>query len=204
MNINNLLIKTKIVEFYWIPLLFGLYNVFDCLHKLNNYYKKKITKLQVLLNDTNKKHNELQQKYNQLYAEFQELNLKFNKLNSKEINEFTIETETNIVYRDLCEHNSSNSLSIDQSINPFIDPSNILSINDIVISPLNNNNDITSEFIDSLSLDYNYNETYFDNNKNTSNLNINTNLNTNTNSNSNSNPNPNPNWSTVTKRFFFG
>ena len=94
MNINNLLIKTKIVEFYWIPLLFGLYNVFDCLHKLNNYYKKKITKLQVLLNDTNKKHNELQQKYNQLYAEFQELNLKFNNLNNKEINELTIETET--------------------------------------------------------------------------------------------------------------
>lgn len=183
MNINNLLIKTKIVEFYWIPLLFGLYNVFDCLHKLNNYYKKKITKLQVLLNDTNKKHNELQQKYNQLYAEFQELNLKFNNLNNKEINELSIETDCRdkeTIINNL-EIKYLNSINICDTKNN--EPLNKLSSHDtkpnIIISPTN---DITNEFIDSLYLDYNYNDKYIDNIKNTSNI----------------------NWSTITKRFFFG
>ena len=49
---------------------------------------------------------------------------------------------------------------------------------DYVVTPLNNNNEINKEFIESLSLDYNYNEKYFDK-KNT-------------------------NWTAVTKRFFFG
>lgn len=161
-NINSLLIRSKIVELYWIPLLFGLYNIFDILHKLNYYYKNKITKLQQSLNNTNKKYNELQQKYNQLYAEFQEQSIKFNNLNNKEINELTIETETNIVYRDIEEPK--------QPDNPLI---TLLSD-----SPLNNINEINKEFIESLSLDYNYNEKYFDK-KNT-------------------------NWTAVTKRFFFG
>ena len=173
-NINSLLIRSKIVELYWVPLLFGLYNIFDILRKLNYYYKIKITKLQELLNNTNKKYNELQYKYDQLYTDFQEQSIKLNNLNNlncKEINELTIETETNIVYRDLQEPNPSITLSSDHS-------------------PLNNNNDITSEFIDSLSLDYNYNEKYSDNIRKTSNTNTNTNTNT--------------SWSTVTKRFFFG
>ena len=132
----------------------------------------------MLLNDTNKKHNELQQKYNQLYIEFQELNIKFNNLNNKEINELTIETETNVVYRDIEEPNPSNSQSINSS--------KILSNEDTIISPLNNNNEITKEFMESLSLDYNYNEKYFNNIRNTA------------------NSNSHVNWSTVTKRFFFG
>ena len=180
-HMNSLIIRTKIVELYWIPLLFGLYNIFDILRKLNYYYKTKITKLQELLNNTNKKYNELQDKYDQLYTDFQELSVKLNNLNCKEINELTIETETNVVYRDLCEHDSSNS--------PSINSSNILS-NDY--SPLNNNNEITKEFIESLSLDYNYNETYFNNIRNTANTNTNV------------KPNSNVNWSTVTKKFFFG
>lgn len=165
-NINSLLIRSKIVELYWVPLLFGLYNVFDILRKLNYYYKTKITKLQELLYKTNKKYNELQHKYDQLYTEFQEQSAKFNNLNlnCKEINELTIETETNIVYCDLEEPKQPDILSSDDS-------------------PLNN---ITSEFIDSLSLDYNYNEKYSDNIRKTTNANANT------------------NWSTVTKRFFFG
>lgn len=167
-NINSLLIRSKIVELYWIPLLFGLYNIFDILRKLNYYYKNKITKLQQSLNNTNKKYNELQQKYNQLYAEFQEQSIKLNNLNYKEINELTIETETNIVYRDIEEPKQPDN------------PLNTLLSDDIVISPLNNINEINKEFIESLSLDYNYNEKYFDK-KNT-----------------------NTNWSTVTKKFFFG
>ena len=165
-NINSLFIRSKIVELYWVPLLFGLYNVFDILRKLNYYYKIKITKLQELLNNTNKKYNELQYKYDQLYIEFQEQSIKLNNLNCKEINELTIETETNIVYRDIEEPNQPDNQS------------NILSSDDSVISPSNNITDITSEFIDSLSLDYNI--------RNTSKTNV------------------NPNWSTVTKRFFFG
>ena len=172
-NINSLLIRSKIVELYWVPLLFGLYNVFDILRKLNYYYKTKITKLQELLYNTNKKYNELQQKYDQLYTDFQEQSIKLNNLNCKEINELckeinelTIETETNIVYRDIEEPNQPDNQS------------NILSSDDSVISPSNNITDITSEFIDSLSLDYNI--------RNTSKTNV------------------NPNWSTVTKRFFFG
>jgi hypothetical protein len=161
-NINSSLIRLKIVELYWVPLLFGLYNIFDILRKLNYYYKTKITKLQELLNNTNKKYNKLQQKYDQLYTEFEEQSVKFNNLNCKEINELTIETETNIVYRDLEEPKQPDNLSSDDS-------------------PLNN---ITSEFIDSLSLDYNYNEKYSDNIRKTTNTNT--------------------NWSTVTKRFFFG
>ena len=182
-NINSLIIRSKIVELYWVPLLFGLYNVFDILRKLNYYYKIKITKLQELLNNTNKKYNELQDKYDQLYTDFQELSVKLNNLNCKEINELckeinelTIETETNVVYRDLCEHDLSNS--------PSINPSNNLS-NDY--SPLNNNNEITKEFIESLSLYYNYSEKYVDNIRNT-----------------NVKPNSNVNWSAVTKKFFFG
>jgi hypothetical protein len=163
-NINSLLIRSKIVELYWVPLLFGLYNIFDILRKLNYYYKTKITKLQELLYNTNKKYNELQQKYDQLYRDFQEQSVKLNNLNCKEINELTIETETNIVYRDLEEPKQPDNLSSDDS-------------------PLN---DITSEFIDSLSLDYNYNEKYINNIKNSTNVNTNT------------------NWTTVTKRFFFG
>jgi len=173
-NINSLIIRSKIVELYWVPLLFGLYNIFDILRKLNYYYKTKITKLQELLYNTNKKYNELQDKYDQLYTDFQELSIKLNNLNCKEINELTIETETNVLYRDLQEPN----------------PSNILSNKDTMISPLNNINEINKEFIDSLSLDYNYNEKYINNIRNTSN--------------SNSNANANVNWSTVTKRFFFG
>ena len=177
-HMNSLIIRTKIVELYWIPLLFGLYNIFDILRKLNYYYKTKITKLQELLNNTNKKYNDLQYKYDTLYTEFQEQNIKLNNLNlnlnCKEINELTIETETSIVYRDLEQPNQQDNQS------------NILLNDDSVISPSNNNNDITSEFIDSLSLDYNYNEKYFDNIRKTSNTNV------------------NPNWSTVTKRFFFG
>jgi len=180
-NINSLLIRSKIVELYWVPLLFGLYNIFDILRKLNYYYKTKITKLQELLHNTNKKYNELQDKYDQLYTDFQELSIKLNNLNYKEINELTIETETNVVYRDLCEHDSSNS----PSINPSINPSN----NN---SPLNNNNEITREFIESLSLDYNYNEKYINNIRNTAITNTNV------------KPNSNVNWSAVTKRFFFG
>jgi len=177
-NINSLIIRSKIVELYWVPLLFGLYNIFDILRKLNYYYKTKITKLQELLYNTNKKYNELQDKYDQLYTDFQELSIKLNNLNCKEINELTIETETNVLYRDLQEPN----------------PSNILSNKDTMISPLNNINEINKEFIDSLSLDYNYNEKYFDNIRKT----------TNANANANSNANANVNWSTVTKRFFFG
>jgi hypothetical protein len=179
-NINNLLIKTKIVEFYWIPLLVGLYNVFDCLHKLNNYYKKKITKLQLSLNNTNKNYKELQNKYNQLYIEFQELNIKFNNLNNKEINELTIETDfedRETIINNL-EIEYLNSINLCDTKND--EPSNKLLSNDttpnIIISP---SNDITNEFIDSLSLDYNYNDK---NIKNTSNT----------------------NWSTVAKRYFFG
>ena len=170
-NINSLIIRSKLVELYWVPLLFGLYNVFDILRKLNYYYKTKITKLQELLYNTNKKYNELQQKYDQLYTDFQEQSIKLNNLNCKEINELckeinelTIETETNIVYRDL------------QDLNP---PTTLLNED----SPLN---DITSEFIDSLSLDYNYNEKYINNIRNSTNANSNT------------------NWTTLTKRFFFG
>ena len=171
-NINSLIIRSKLVELYWVPLLFGLYNVFDILRKLNYYYKTKITKLQELLYNTKKKYNELQQKYDQLYTDFQEQSIKLNNLNlnCKEINELTIETETNIVYRDIEEpkqpDNKSNTLLSDDSI----------------ISPSNNINDITREFIDSLSLDYNI--------RNSTNTNVKTNV--------------NPNWSTVTKRFFFG
>jgi hypothetical protein len=167
-NINSLFIRSKIVELYWVPLLFGLYNIFDILRKLNYYYKTKITKLQELLYNTNKKYNELQQKYDQLYTDFQELSIKLNNLNCKEINELTIETETNIIYRDLEEPKQPDNLSNNDS-------------------PLN---DITSEFIDSLSLDYNYNEKYFDNIRKTTNTNV--------------KPNSNVNWSAVTKRFFFG
>jgi|LakMenEpi03Aug12_release.lakeMendotaPanAssembly.Ray.scaffolds.fasta_scaffold441463_2 hypothetical protein len=169
-NINSLLIRSKIVELYWIPLLFGIYNIFDIIRKLNYYYTKKITKLQQSLNNTNNKFNELQNKYDKLYTEFQELNQKFNNLNYKEINELTIETDTNIVYRDLCEPNPLNTSLSD----------------DIVISPLNNINEINEEFIESLSLDYNYNKKYFDNIRNSANTNANT------------------NWTTVTKKFFFG
>jgi len=129
---------------------------------VNYYYKTKITKLQELLYNTNKKYNELQQKYDQLYTEFQEQSVKFNNLNCKEINELTIETETNIIYRDLEEPKQPDNLSSDDS-------------------PLNN---IISEFIDSLSLDYNYNEKYSDNIRKSTNVNT--------------------NWSAVTKKFFFG
>lgn len=182
-NINNLLIKTKMVDFYLIPLLFGLYNVFDCLHKLNNYYKKKITKLQLLLNDTNKNYKELQNKYNQLYIEFQELNIKFNNLNNKETNELTIETdfEDGETIINNLEIEYLNNINLCDTKND--EPLNKLSCNDtkpnILISPSNNINDITNEFIDSLSLDYNYNDKFIDN---TSNI----------------------NWSTVAKRYFFG
>ena len=41
-NINSLIIRSKLVELYWVPLLFGLYNVFDILRKLNYYYKTSI------------------------------------------------------------------------------------------------------------------------------------------------------------------
>ena len=125
-NINSLLIRSKIVELYWVPLLFGLYNIFDILRKLNYYYKTKITKLQELLHNTNKKYNELQDKYDQLYTDFQELSIKLNNLNCKEINELTIETETNVVYRDIEEPEQPDN------------PSNTLSSDDSVISPLNN------------------------------------------------------------------
>jgi hypothetical protein len=208
MNINNFIIKTKLVELYWFPLLFGFFNVVNCLHKLNNIYKIKITKLQVSINNTNNKYNELQNKYDKLYAEFQELNIKFNYLNNTQIHKQIIKTdtsetntsetntsetntsetntsETNTSETNTSETNTSetNTSETDTSIN-LLETQNTDQLNDNYIHDIINSpsNDINSEFIDSLSLDYNNNDKYIDNITNTY----------------------NSNWSNVTKRFFFG
>jgi hypothetical protein len=183
MNINNLIIKTKLVELYWFPLLFGFFNVVNCLHKLNNIYKIKITKLQVLINNTNNKYNELQNKYDKLYAEFQELNIKFNYLNNTKIYKLIIETDTSETNTNETNTNETNTNETNTSIN-LLETQNTDQLNDNYIHDIINSpsNDINSEFIDSLSLDYNNNDKYIDNITNTY----------------------NSNWSNVTKRFFFG
>jgi hypothetical protein len=149
-NINSIFMKPKIVEIYeisWIPFLFGLntiYSIFEYLRTLNNNRLVKIKNLEELLNNTNNKCNELQNKYDILYDNFQQLNTKINNLDVKifELNDTKIDElniETNNIYRGLCDLSHITS-EIHTTENEH------------------NSEDINTEFIDSLSLDYDHNE----------------------------------------------
>jgi len=150
--------KPKIVEIYeisWIPFLFGLntiYNIFEYLRTLNNNRLVKIKNLEELLNNTNNKCNELQNKYDILYDNFQQLNTKINNLDVKifeiELNESKMDElniETNVLYRDLFDASTVITSEINKREHEH------------------NSEDINNEFIESLSLDYDYDTASEDN-----------------------------------------
>ena len=145
--------KPKIVdisEISWIPFLFGLntiYNILEYLRTLNNNRLVKIKNLEKLLNNTNNKCNELQNNYDILYNNFQQLNTKINNLDFKicELNDTNIDElniETNNIYRGLYEVSHTTNITSEIHIKEN-EP---------------NSEDINNEFIESLSLDYDYNE----------------------------------------------
>lgn len=149
-NINSIFMKPKIQEasiISWIPILFGInaiYSILEYLRALKNNHINQIKKLEELINNTNKKYDDLQHKYDNLYANFQQLNMKIDnlngiiiELNDSKINQLNI--ESNDVYRDLCDVTN-----------------NISEIN--ITENRDNSEDINTEFIESLSLDYNYKE----------------------------------------------
>ena len=157
-NINSIFMKPKIVEIYeisWIPFLFGLntiYNIFEYLRTLNNNRLVKIKNLEELLNNTNNKCNELQNKYDILYDNFQQLNTKINNLDVKifeiELNESKMDElniETNVLYRDLFDASTVITSEINKREHEH------------------NSEDINNEFIESLSLDYDYDTASEDN-----------------------------------------
>lgn len=199
-NINSIFMKTKTLEtldiigITWIPFLFGLnaiYNILEYLRVLKNNRASQIKKLQESINNTNKKHDDLQHKYDNLYANFQQLNIKIDNLNNiiielndSKINQLNI--ESNNVYRELCDVTYSNNMSeIDITKNTDY------------------SEDINKEFIESLSLDYDYKEN-IDSEQNKSididNYNID-NYNT---VRKMSTSLTEVNWTTLTKKFLFG
>lgn len=151
MNINSIFIAPKIKEISsisipWLSILFvfnSIYNILDYLC-INNNQIKQINSLQESLNKTNKKCDELQKKYDNLHINFEKLNEKINLLNIKndesqdtKIDELNI--DTSIVYRELCELSNHNDITTKEIKSP-------------------NSEDINHEFIESLSLDYDFNE----------------------------------------------
>jgi len=199
-NINSIFMKTKTLEtldiigITWIPFLFGLnaiYNILEYLRVLKNNRASQIKKLQESINNTNKKHDDLQHKYDNLYANFQQLNIKIDNLNNiiielndSKINQLNI--ESNNVYRELYDVTYSNNMS---EIN--------------ITKNTGYSEDINKEFIESLSLDYDYKEN-IDSEQNKSididNYNID-NYNT---VRKRSTSLTEVNWTTLTKKFLFG
>lgn len=160
-NINSIFMRPKIIdiseisEISWIPFLFGLntiYNILEYLRALNNNRINQIKHLQELLNNTNKKCNDLQNKYDILYSNFQELNTKMDSLNVKmieiELNDSKMDElniETNVLYRDLFDASTAITSEINKREHEH------------------NSEDINNEFIESLSLDYDYDSACEDN-----------------------------------------
>jgi predicted nuclease with TOPRIM domain len=161
MNIKNLFITTGISVLFGV---YSIYNILEYLRILNNHRVKQINSLQHLVNDTNKKYNdlhikhtELQKNYTELSINYQHINKELNMLHIKllelqenKINEIDINNDNTdpivpgLYCDELCHFNSEI---------PRVNMETMNAINDI------NVNDIDVEFIESLSLEYECNNT---------------------------------------------
>lgn len=165
-NIKNLFITTG------ITLLFGgysIYNILEYLRILNNYRVKQINSQQQHVNDINKKYDDLQIKYIELQTNYNELSIKYENIN-KELHILQIKVlelqknkinETYIYCNDILSK-STPSIICDElcyfnSKIPRLHMETMGAINDINDINNINVNDIDTEFVESLNLEYNCN-----------------------------------------------
>lgn len=166
MNIKNIFITTGISVLFGV---YSIYNILEYLRLLNNHRVKQINSLQYLLNDTNKKYNDLQVKYNLLQQNHDKLALSYEKIN-KEINLLNIkiielqENKTiDINFTSLQElNNISNQISSSAIYNNIV-CDELCDLNSEIprvhMETMNSiTDDIDEEFVESLSLEYDYSE----------------------------------------------
>jgi predicted nuclease with TOPRIM domain len=162
MNIKNLFITTGISVLFGV---YSIYNILEYLRILNNHRVKQINSLQHQVNDTNKKYNDLQIKHIELQKNYNELSISYEHINKElhmlqikllELQENKIdetyinsnntlsESTPSIICDELCHFNSEI---------PRVHMETMNAINDI------NVDDIDVEFVESLNLEYECNNT---------------------------------------------
>ena len=157
MNIKNIFITTGISVLFGV---YSIYNIFEYLRVLNNHQVKQINSLQNLLNETNKKYNDLQVKYVLLQKNYDKLTVSHeennNQTNLLNIQIIKLQEDKTIDTNNISNENSnenSNSTTYNNIICdlnseiPIVNMENINSIN------------IHEEFVESLFLEYDYLET---------------------------------------------
>lgn len=153
MNIKNIFITTGISVLFGV---YSIYNIFEYLRVLNNHQVKQINSLQNLLNETNKKYNDLQVKYVLLQKNYDKLAVSHeennNQANLLNIQIIKLQEDKTIDTNNISNENSNsttyNNIICDlNSEIPIVNMENINSIN------------IHEEFVESLFLEYDYLET---------------------------------------------
>jgi hypothetical protein len=159
MNIKNLFITTGISVLFGV---YSIYNILEYLRILNNHRIKQINSLQHVVSDTNKKYNDLQIKHIELQKNYNELLISYENIN-KEVNMLHIKVlelqENKIDEIDINTNNTSSestpSFICDElcHFNSEIPRLHMETMNSI------NVDDIDVEFVESLNLEYDYNNT---------------------------------------------
>lgn len=168
MNFKNIFFTTGISVLFGV---YSIYNILEYLRVLNNHRVKQINSLQHLQNDTKKKYNDLQLKFNQLQKNHDELTINYEKINKEihqlhiKINELQEKKTIDIDFTSLQDANNiSNEISNNTIYNHNIICDELCDLNSSIprihMETMNSiNDDIDEEFVESLSLDYDYSDT---------------------------------------------
>jgi hypothetical protein len=163
MNTKNIFIPTGISI---LLAVYSIYNRLEYLKELNNHRIKQINRQQHLVNDTNKKYNDLQVQHLTLQKMYDELSISYNHINQEnitlkikliELQENKLaEIEINSDNKNVSE--STQSINCDELCHINLD---VPKVNMEKMNTINNidSYDIDSEFIESINLDYECNNT---------------------------------------------
>ena len=224
MNIKSIFITTGISVLFGV---YSIYNLLEYLRVLNNDRVKQITTMQQLVNQTNKKYNELRIKYSELQKSYSDLSMDNERINSEitSLNFKIMELQYNkpIDITIGCSRNNSsinnfeskNDIVCDELciLNNEIPRIHMETMDKMITMPAKEQmnsevnvllNDIDEEFIDSLSLEYDcneYRELTYNNSKLSSSCNSEKNS---IKSRSRSTSITDINWGALTKNFLFG
>ncbi len=209
MNIKNIFITTGISVLFGV---YSIYNILEYLRILNNHRVKQINSLQHLVNDTNKKYNDLHVQHVELQKKYDELSVSYEHINQEVITLKIklIELQENKLVE--IEINGNNDNNNDNSNNDNISESTpsiicdelchfnleIPRINMETMNSVNNIDcdDIDVEFVESLNLEYDCNNTEVSSVCDSEKSSIKTR--------SRSTSITEINWATLTKKFLFG
>ena len=152
MNIKNIFITTGISVLFGV---YSIYNIFEYLRVLNNHQVKQINSLQNLLNETNKKYNDLQVKYVLLQKNYDKLTVSHeennNQTNLLNIQIIKLQEDKTIDTNNISNENSnenSNSTTYNNIICDLNSEIHIVNMENI------NSINIHEEFVESLFLEY--------------------------------------------------